>query len=236
MLSRTQFAELIDAENSSLVRDLFLSVPFSTHLTGVDEELDSDYYLRHRVETVKRIRLTAKTDALSLAQMIDLDYEAARPWSRYIAEELDHDLLYLADLRQHGYTNEQVADIEPFPSTQRMLAYLHEQLREVGPLAAVAYSVFVEWNSERGSQRVVEKAERQFSSRHVAGSRQHVGIDDEEDHYQVMVDVAYRLVSRLGDEQVLVRLLRDIAGFFGEYFLELYEATVGAREPAAVGV
>lgn len=235
MLSRTQFAELVEQVNSELVLELSQSVPFATHLTGDDEELDLEYYLRHRVETVKRIQLTAKTDALSLVQMIDVDYEAARPWSRYIAEELDHDLLYLADLRQHGYTNEQVAAIEVFTSTRRMLAYLHEQLDEVGPLAAVAYSVFVEWNSERGSLRVVEKAERQFSPRHVAGSRQHVGIDDEEDHYQVMVDVAYRLVSRLGDEQVLVRLLRDIAGFFGDYFRELYEVTVALREPAGAG-
>jgi hypothetical protein len=235
MIDREDLGALIGEVNTRTVENVFLTVPYATHLTGEEPDLETAYYLRHRVETIKRIQLTAKTDAMALVQLIDIDYDAARPWSEYVAEELDHDRLYMADLRRHGITDEQVAAIEPFPSTLEMLAYLRRQLEEVGPIAAVAYSVFTEWNSARGSAAVVAKAERQFSPQHVAGSKAHIGIDDDKDHYQVMVDIAHRLVVLKGDEQILVQLLQDIAGFFGSYFGELYESTIGARAVVVAG-
>ena len=71
--------------------DRFLvEVPRASHLTD-DSPLSADYYVRHRVETIWRIWLTARTDALALAHMVGEDYEAARLWANYIAEEIDHD-------------------------------------------------------------------------------------------------------------------------------------------------
>src|SRR5206468_10667470 len=114
---------------------------YATHLIDEKQELDQEYYVRHRIETVKRIRLTSKTDAFALARMVDEDYEAARWWSRYIAQELNHDLLYMKDLKQHGYTKRMIAVIEPFPSTIAMVDYIFEQILYIGALVAVAYSL-----------------------------------------------------------------------------------------------
>src|ERR1043165_3309807 len=87
---------------------LFVStVPSASHLND-DTPLDPGYYLRHRIETVKRIRGTARTDALSLAKMVEEDYDAARLWSHYTAEELGHDVMFLDDLAMHGVTREAV--------------------------------------------------------------------------------------------------------------------------------
>ena len=80
------------------------TVPYASHLTDPTADLNEAYYLRHRVETIKRIRLTSKVDALALACLVDQDYDAARRWSQYVAEELGHDRLFLRDLMHHGYT------------------------------------------------------------------------------------------------------------------------------------
>jgi pyrroloquinoline quinone (PQQ) biosynthesis protein C len=234
MLTREQLAETVDRVLRQEVARVMSTVPFARHLTDKQQELNEAYYLRHRVETIKRIRMTSKTDAIALAAMIEEDYDAARWWSRYVAEELDHDRLYMRDLEKHGYTWEQVDAIEPLPATTAMLEYLQKRIREIGSLAAVAYSVCVEWNSERASAKVVEKAEKKYSKKHVAGSKAHIGIDEHENHYQVMLDVAYSLLQKQGDDaELLIELMKDIMGFLGSYFRELYEETI-ARQTVAV--
>ena len=230
MLSREQLRENLECVMQEEIERIFVTVPYASHLTDQSQELNEAYYIRHRVETIKRIRMTSKTDALALAHMVDEDYDAARWWSRYTMQELSHDLLFLKDLRQHGYTEEQVAKIEPFPSTKAMLNYLTTKIESIGSLPAVAYSIFVEWNSERCSATVVEKVERQYSKSHVTGSKAHVGIDANEDHYGMMLDIAQRLVIKHSSEKVLIDLIRDISSFFSAYFRELYEETITLRE------
>jgi hypothetical protein len=232
MIDREQMAERLDELMTAEVARFLETVPDAAHLTDRTRPLEEAYYLRHRIETIKRIRMTARTDALALALMVEEDYEAARAWARYACEELDHDRLFMQDLLRHGLSEAEVHAVEPFPSTRAMLAYLDRRLGEVGSLAAVAYSIFVEWNSERYSGAVVEKAAEQFSPDHVEGSGSHYGIDQAEDHYRDMIDIAHRLVSRLGDETVLHDLIRDISGLFRDYFRELSEATLGARRAA----
>ena len=128
-------------------------------------------------------------------------------------------------------TGEDVAAVEPFTSTAAMIDYLTTMIDSGGALPAVAYSLFVEWNSLRGSAKVVERAEKKYSESHVSGSKSHVGIDEDQDHYAMMLDIARRLLIRKGDgKEYLVTLLRDIAGFFRAYFNELYEQTIIHRE------
>ena len=105
--------------------ELFLTtVPYARHLTDVSEPLNERYYIRHRIETVKRIRMTSKTDALALAKMVQEDYESARHWSHYTAQELSHDILYLQDLRKHGCSPADVDAVDVFHSTEQMVRYL----------------------------------------------------------------------------------------------------------------
>src|SRR5206468_2431403 len=91
-------------------------------------------------------------------------------------------------------------------------------------------SLCAEWNSERASARVVDKAEKTYSHVHVTGSKAHVNIDVSENHYKIMLDVSHRLLLRLGNEKVIFELLTNIMQFLGRYFTELYQHTIGIRE------
>jgi pyrroloquinoline quinone (PQQ) biosynthesis protein C len=206
--------------------DRFLQeVSFASHLTDGDS-LCPQYYLRHRIETIKRIRMTAHFDAVSLAAMVHEDYDAARIWARYICEELDHDRMFYQDLEVHGVSREQVDATEPLAATRALGDFLRDRLDRYGSIAAVAYSLFVEWNSARFSRPAVEKARAAFGTAHVEGSHSHLAIDETEDHYEMMCDVAERLCARSGGHEALVELVRDISALFRRYFEELHRVSI----------
>lgn len=222
MQDRNTFALLVEDFMINEMERLFERVPGARHLADETVPLKEDYYLRHRVETVKRIWLTSQTDALALAAMVDEDYESARWWSKYIYQELNHDLLYISDLKKHGYTLEQIAGVPPYASTIAMVEYIRSQIPRIGSVAAVAYSVWVEWNSDKTSALVVERARNKYSASHVKGSHAHVGIDVNEDHYSIMLDVVYRLIMRNGgDATAFFGMLRHLTDFVAHYFEEL---------------
>jgi len=218
------FVELVDVFMQAETKRLFDRVPSATHLADSGVLLDERYYLRHRIETVKRIWLTSQTDALALAAMVEEDYEAARWWSKYIYQELNHDILYVKDLEKHGLTLEEIALTPVYPATTAMVSFIRNSIPLIGSIAAVAYSVWVEWNSDKTSELVVTRARKKFSPNHVKGASAHVGIDINEDHYAIMVKIVYQLIQRnAGDELSFFDMLRNLTNFVADYFIELQE-------------
>ncbi|MEF3059518.1 hypothetical protein V4C85_06485 [Ralstonia solanacearum] len=205
-------------------------VPRAGQLVDPSLDFDADYYIAHRIETVHRIRLTARTDALALARMVDEDYETACRWGDYTAEEMKHDRMFLADLAVHGYDKASVLARPPLPSTRALIDYLLRQIQAVGSIAAVSYSIFVEWNSARVSGAAIKRAASVFGERYVRGASAHLKIDERDDHYAEMVEIAYRLTG--GRSEDVVRLLRDIAGLLRATFVELHQFT-GVRQAAS---
>lgn len=230
MTSVGQLHDLIDQAMEAETATFLATVPYASHLTDPAGELDEEYYLRHRVETVKRIRLTSRIDALALAGMVSVDYPSACAWGKYAAEEMSHDRLFLTDLAEHGVTTAEVASEPLLPATARMVHYLETELANSGPLAAVAYSLYVEWQSERYSVRAVEKARQWYSPRHVRGAHEHVGIDEREDHYGMLVGLAQRLLEPSAPPDRLLILLSMVGAYLRDYFRELYASTVGRRD------
>jgi len=224
MIDRNSFTEVVEAFMTGEMKRLFQRIPAARHLADEKVALSENYYLRHRMETVKRIWLTSQTDALALAAMVDEDYESARWWSKYIYQELNHDLLYLSDLHKHGLTTEQIVAVPVYRSTKAMVGYIRNQIPLIGSMAAVSYSVWVEWNSDKTSSIVVERARIKYSEDHVKGARAHVGIDLNEDHYRIMLDVIYRLIMRKGGDAInFFLMLRHLTDFVADYFEELEE-------------
>jgi hypothetical protein len=219
-----ELRETVDAFMTAEMDRLRTAVPSAATLTDESREWPHAYYVRHQVEQVKRIRMTSRTDALALAAMVDEDYQAARWWSRYVAEELNHDLLFLSDLKRHGMEVGDVAAIAPFTSTVAMVAFIESRIRTIGSQAAVAYSVWVEWNSDRSSAIVADRAAARYGRRYVKGTFAHIGIDDTQDHLQTMLSVAVRLIGRGGEETEFFEMLRRITDFAAGYFRELAEA------------
>lgn len=224
------FARRIDAILTDEARLFASTVPYAQHLSREDEALDEAYYVRHRIETVHRIRGTAATDALALCAMAREDYRAARLWGEYIEEEMNHDKLYLADLEQHGIDEAQVVSTPPLAATVDLIRTIEQNVLRIGSLPAVAYSVFAEWNSERASPLAVARAASAFSERHVKGARAHIKIDERDDHYDMMLEVAGRVLRARGYPfEVMEQALRTVGTLLRAYFAELYWVT---RDPA----
>lgn len=198
-----------------------VTVPRVAHLTSDDSPLDHTYYVRHRIETVRRIRETARIDAQALAHMLAEDYESARSWAAYTVQELNHDRLYLADLAQHGLEESVVLNTVPLASTSALLATLRARMDGYGSLPAVAYSLFVEWNSARASAAAVTRATDAFGRDKVRGSAAHVRIDADDQHGDLMCTIAEQLVRRQTGFAALEFLLREVAAGFRAYFTEL---------------
>lgn len=212
--------DLLDRRLSALNQRFLDEVPGAAHLTD-DAELDHGYYVRHRIETIKRIRMTARTDALALTALIRDDYDAARVWARYACEELDHDVMFYDDLARHGLSREGIDDVAPLDATVLLVGYLEREIGSSGSLPAVAYSVFVEWNSERFSRRAVEKAREAFGDDFVRGSSDHLLVDERENHSREMIALAERLCRGSDGTERLFELIDEIARLFRAYFIEL---------------
>ncbi|WP_426172715.1 hypothetical protein [Massilia sp. TWR1-2-2] len=204
-------------------------VPRIAAISDAGQAFDLDYYLRHRIETVHRIRMTAGTDALALAAMVAEHFDAARRWADYTAEEMKHDRFFLADLARHGWDAQRVLAVPPLRGTVALIDYLRRQIASVGSIAAVAYSIYVEWHSARFSRPAVERAEQALGAEFVKGAKAHLAVDVKEDHCQEMVDIAYLLAGHDAGLRVLRALVVDIAGLLRESFIELH---LTVAEPA----
>jgi hypothetical protein len=229
MLSKAEFSEAIDKQFAEELRLFFQTVPYATHLTDPATDLSEAYYLRHRIETIKRIKMTASTDALALAVMTHENYDLARKWAKYTVQEMNHDRMFIKDLEEHGYTESQINEMDSFESTKQLGLYLEDNIKVSGSMVAVTYSLFVEWNSERYSRKAVEKAEKQYSERHVSGSKAHVNFDEDQDHYQLIVGIAHQLIKNDEHERQLFQMAKDIAAFFRAYFTEVYQYTMEGK-------
>ena len=103
--------------------------------------------------------------------------------------------------------------------------YLWRRIEKDGAMTAVAYSLFVEWNSKHFSRAAVDKARSTFGEAFVLGSSSHLNVDDMENHYEMMLGIMARLLRAPRAETALRADIHEIARLFREYFRELYEYT-----------
>ena len=97
-----------------------------------------------------------------------------------------------------------------------MMNTLAFRISQFGSLPAIAYSIFVEWNSAKASNLAVERAASALSKNHVKGAKAHVAIDENENHYDMMLDVANSVMQARGYGLcVLSMFVREIAFFSG---------------------
>ena len=143
---------------------------------------------------------------------------------------MNHDRLFLADLAHHGWDEARVMATSPLRGTLALISYLVEQVQVHGGIAAVAYSIIVEWNSARFSKQAVDRAEQEFGKDHVKGARAHLHIDANEDHVAEMFEIAYLLSGHPEGLRLLQRLLSDLATLLRNSFIELHQITGSASE------
>lgn len=236
-MSTAEMKELDRGRLEQLAADLmekqFQRVPKMREFhTG--EWIDKNYYIRHVVETVLRIRLNNEVDSYALFKVGSKDDTLAANLAKYLAEEFGHESMFTRDLKRFGFTAEDLEASEPFPTTKQLMGYLRLAADERGPAPTTVWDWFVEWYSDRYNQIITNKASAEFGKEYTRGKQAHLDFDESHDHDELMFRTVSRAVESFGNAPAAYSDLTTFVNLIGDYFAELYETTVASKNLAAV--
>jgi hypothetical protein len=191
--------------------------------------IEPQYYQRHLLETILRIRLNNEVDAYGLYKIGYKDNKLAATLARYLAEEYGHEGMFLRDLERFGLSKDQVDATRVFPATEKLIGYLYFAINQHGPLPTMIWNWFVEWYSDRYNGVITDHAAEVFGSEMVRGSHAHIAYDESHNHDDLMWSAVERAISGWGDYETAENYLVNFIDLIGDYFRELYEGTVDAK-------
>jgi hypothetical protein len=225
----TEFRTRVDAFLDSAIVDFYKSVPFAQHqLKSAD--LNMDYYKRHNIETILRLRRKRTIDALALRYFTKVDPVQAKAWAHYTDDEMLHDRLFAADLAKVGVDRDEIYSTEPLLSTKLLTGYLQYGIEfEDNPIALIASVYFVEYTTTRTQPEWLENLEKVLGRENLKGQRAHVNTDLDDDHDDFVWRVLVSLVSSPADEEKVMAILRDVYWLWKLYFVEIHMRTVQGR-------
>ncbi|NUS77706.1 MAG: hypothetical protein HOV70_16105 [Streptomyces sp.] len=197
------------------------------------EWTDRDYYIRHITETVLRIRLNNEVDTYALFKVGSKDDSLAAKLAQYLAEEFGHEGMFTRDLNKFGFTSEQLEATDVFPATKQLMGYLRLEADKRGPAPTTVWDWFVEWYSDRYNQIITNKAAEEFGTEFTQGTQTHLDFDESHDHDELMFRTVSQAVEGFGSAEQAYADLATYIELIGDYFQELYDTTVGARELAS---
>jgi hypothetical protein len=191
--------------------------------------MDKEYYRRHVLETVLRIRLNNEVDAYSLYKIGYRDNKLAATLAKYLAEEYGHEEMFLRDLKQFGLDRDGVDASSPFETTKQLIGYMYLAINQDGPLPTMVWNWFVEWYSDRYNKKITQSAAGLYGDTMVRGTMAHIQYDESHDHDDLMWRTVERAVENWGNEDKALHYLRRFIHMIGDYFQELHDSTIGAR-------
>jgi hypothetical protein len=216
----------VDNYLDTCIKHFYETIPFARHQLE-SASINLDYYKRHNIETILRLRRKRTIDALALQYFTKVDPVAAKHWAHYTDDEMLHDKLFAADLAKVGVEHDEIYATEPLLSTKLLTGYLQYGIEYEGtPLALIVSVYFVEYTTTRTQPQWLDNLERSLGSEKVKGQRAHVGTDLDDGHDDFVWNVLERLVHSPADEEKIMRHLQDIDRLWEMYFLELYALTV----------
>ncbi|GAA2601699.1 iron-containing redox enzyme family protein [Actinomadura fulvescens] len=196
------------------------------------EWTDREYFVRHKTETVLRIRLNNEVDSYALFKVGSKDDALAAKLAQYLAEEYGHENMFTRDLVKFGLTMDELNATPVFPSTAKLMGYLRLAADSRGPAPTTVWDWFVEWYSDRYNQIILNKATEEFGKEFTRGSQSHLDFDEDHDHDELMFKTVSLAVEGFGNPEQAYQDLVTYIDLIGDYFQELYEATVGRRAEA----
>jgi hypothetical protein len=220
----------VDAYLDACIRDFYKNIPYARHqLDSID--INIDYYKRHNIETILRLRRKRTVDALAIRYFTKVDPEAAKLWAHYTDDEMLHDKLFAADLAKVGVERDEIYATEPMLATKLLTGYLQYGIEYEGtPLALIASVYFVEYTTTRTQPDWLNNLEKSLGKDKIKGQRAHVGTDLNDQHDDFVWGVLETLIKTPADEEKVLRHLEDIYCLWQMYFLELYKLTVNPQE------
>ncbi len=187
--------------------------------------IEHDYYRRHLVETVLRIRLNNEVDAYALYKIGARDNKLAAVLAQYLAEEYGHEGMFLRDIEHFGLTKSDVDAVAPFLATDELIGYLYLSIKRDGPLPTMIWNWFVEWYSERYNKVITQNAERIWGKEKVKGSMGHIQYDESHNHDDLMWAAVQRAIDDWGTVEKAENYLCEFVDLIARYFDQLHHAT-----------
>lgn len=216
---------------AELMERQFQRVPRMRELHA-GEWIDREYFVRHVIETVLRIRLNNEVDTYALFKVGSKDDSLAAKLAKYLAEEFGHEGMFTRDLNKFGVSIEQLNATSVFPSTLKLMGYLRLAADSRGPAPTTVWDWFVEWYSDRYNQIITDKAAAEFGKEYLQGTQTHLDFDESHDHDELMFRTVSRAVEGFGTPEQAYADLATYVDLIGDYFMELHDSTVGRKQPA----
>ena len=189
------------------------------------DDLNIDYYIRHQIEIILRLRMKRCVDALTIHYFTKNDPHKAKKWAEYAEDEMCHDDMFAADLYKLGLSKEDIYNTEPFLATKLLQGYFYYALEhENMPLANLCSSYFIEYTSKKTQPSWLSNVEKHIGADKTKGARAHLNHDIEDNHSQFVWDFIYSFIE--DDPKAETRIenyLTDIYKLFLMYFNELNE-------------
>lgn len=233
-LINPDFRHVVDTELDSLIDRFYRTVPFARHQMET-RELNLEYYKRHTIETILRIRRKRTIDALVIHYLTKHDARQAKAWAQYTEEEMLHDRLFAKDLERLGVSQEEIYSQEPFLATKLLNGYFYYTLEYEGPVASIASAYFLEYTTRKTQPAWIENLEKELGKDKTHGARTHVSYDIGEGHTHFVWNVLMSLVKSSDDEKRVLLHMDNWYGLLCAYFNELYNSTI-ARETSQAAI
>lgn len=220
----------VDALFNQMIDNFYNEAPLATYQRD-NNNIDLDYFVRHNIETVLRIRHKRMIDALVVYYFTKHEPRLAKSWAHYMEDEMLHGQMFAKDIQKlTGLNAEKIYSYKPLFATQLLNGYFHFTLEHEGPMASIASAYFLEYVTRKTQPVWLDNLEKVFGKEKLLGARGHVNHDIRDGHNDFVWGVLSSLVKNAEDEEKLFQHFHHIYGLFFAYFVDVYQQTIGKTE------
>ncbi len=218
----------VDQKINSLLEIFYKTVTYADHL-ATGKEINKEYFIRHTVETILRIRLARVADAQVLDYLTINDPVSAAKWAQYTADEMLHDKLFLKDLKKFSIGKKAIYATEPLFATKLLQGFLYYTIKHEGAIGLLSKAYFLEYASYKTQPIWNKNIEMNMGREYVQGANNHISIDEKEDHSEFVWNVLKRQINNKKDEEKVMQNIGIFYSLFAMYFEELYSVVLKGR-------
>jgi hypothetical protein len=226
-MQKNDLRERVDATLDRMIAAFYQEAPLANYQKD-SASIDLDYFQRHTIETILRIKHKRMIDALVIHYFTKHNPYLAKSWAHYIEDEMLHGKMFAYDMEKlTGITLEEIYEqYEPLFATKLLNGYFYFTLEHEGPLASIVSAYFLEFTTRKTQPEWLDNLERVFGKENLIGARRHVEHDIRDNHNDFVWNVLSSLVTNGKDENKLFEHLSHIYGLFIGYFTDLKNQTL----------
>jgi hypothetical protein len=205
------------------------TVPYASHLEG--SKLDSQWYRRHTIEHVWRIRLSRSARQGSPRDHEDLSRGRAAVCG---IPGRGNESRHAVQARLQGTRRNRrgVVRDRAIPRDEAAAGVFYFIAEHEHPIGVVASSYLVEYTTAKLTPRQIKSMKETLGEDKIKGQLAHINTDVGDDHAGEMWRILRYLIREEADVDKVLRYFDDIQTILALYFRELFEATVGHRAAA----